>query len=155
MLETYRSMFVDGDRRDGSVWLVVVLALVGFVGTLAAYAVGRFEVSGGIVWVPYHAAVVGLAGGCLVGALRGGVLAAWVVAYAPFLGYNADHVFYGLSGRTLREQVAIFLEVDGLAALGLEAVVVGSIGFLVGRAARSAVSAVREAASRSAAGDGH
>lgn len=42
------------------------------------------------------------------------------------------NAFLGLSGRGLWYRAMTFAEPDGLAVLGLEALVIGTIGFLVG-----------------------
>lgn len=115
-------------------WLA--LALVVFVATVTAYAVGVFHISGGVVFIPGQAALVGLLAAAFVGAARGGLLFAWLVTYGALLGYHADHAFFGLSHRTRLEQAAYFLELDGLAVLAVEAVVLGSLAFVVGRLAR-------------------
>lgn len=143
MNDTLRSVLL-GARRDGPPpYLTGLVAVGGFLASLAGYALGVFEVSGGVVWMPFHAAVVGIAAACLLGGVRRGLLAAWVGTYAALLGYHADHAFFGLSGRTLGERFAYFVEPDGLAFLAVEAVVLGTIAFLLGRGLRLGFDAVR------------
>lgn len=128
----YRSVVADSTRGDGPRFLGPGLAIAGFLATLAAYATGVFEIAGGVVWIPGHAALVAMAAALLIGALRGGVLSAWLVAYAPLLGYRADHAFFGLSHRTRIEQAAYFLDIEGLVVLGLLALVFGTVAFALG-----------------------
>ena len=111
-------------------YLVAPVAL--FVVTFVAYATEVFEVSGGLVFIPWDAAVVGVAAVVAVGYRRAGLVLAWLVAYAPLLGYRADHAFLGLPRRTFREQLAYFLRPDGLAFLGVEALVLETVAFIAG-----------------------
>lgn len=136
-----RQFLVGAERSDAPPGLVAALAFGVFVTTLAAYAFGVFTISGGIVWIPFHAAVVGTSVCCLLGSLRGGLLSGWLVTYAPLLGYRADHAFFGLSGRSVSEQFSYFVELDGLAVLAVEAVVLGALA--LGEVARLGVDAAR------------
>lgn len=139
MVDAYRTIFVAPARRDGPEFLIAGLAIGGFLLTLAAYATGLAAVSGGVVWIPSHAALVGLVAALVVGSLRGGLLSAWLVAAAPLLAFRADWAFFGLSSRTRPEQVAYFLDVEGLAVLGLLAIVLGTLAFALGWAGRRLV----------------
>ena len=134
--------------------LAAVLAVGGFATAIAGYALDVFGVSGGVVFVPFHAAVFGMGAACLLGGLRRGLLFARVAAYAALLGYQADHAFFGLSGRTLGEQFAYFLEPDGLAVLALMVVVLGTPAFVAGSLARLCVDTVRGGSPASFAGEG-
>lgn len=116
--------------------LALVLAIGLFGATLAGYAIGIFSVSGGLVWVPYYAAVVGMAAAGGVGYYRDGLVIAWLVTYASLLGYHADHAFFGLSRRSLVEQLAYFLRLDGLMFLAVEGIVLGTLAFGLGYLAR-------------------
>ncbi|MFD1512548.1 hypothetical protein [Halomarina rubra] len=123
---------------------VVALSLVGFVVTFALYAVGVFSVSGGVVFIPSHAAVVGMLAAAAAGLARGGLVAAWTVSFGVLYGFRADHVFLGLSYRPLLGRVAIFVEPESLAVYGIEAVIVGTIPFVVARGLRYGVTSLRE-----------
>ena len=123
--------------------LAVVAAVTLFAATFAAYAVGVFEVSGCVVFVPGHAALVGVLAAATIGYDRGGLAFGWLVAYAPLLGYNADHAFLGLSNRSLADRLAYFVEPDGLAFLAAIALVVGTVAFVAGLLGRWAVDVAR------------
>lgn len=110
-------------------WLLPIST---FFVTFAAYATGVFAVSGGVVFVPGDAALVGVAVCAVVGYLRAGLVLAWASATGALLGARADHAFFGLSYRSRLDQLAYFLELDGLAVYGLEGIVIGTIGFAVG-----------------------
>lgn len=122
---------------------VVVLSLIVFVVSFALYAVGVFYVSGGVVFIPYYAAVVGVLAAATVGFARGGLVAAWVVVFSALYGFRADHVFLGLSYRPLVGRIALFVEPESLAVYGIEAVLVGTIPFLVARGLRYGVRTIR------------
>ncbi|MFB6250793.1 MAG: hypothetical protein ABEI27_03735 [Halobellus sp.] len=108
--------------------------------TFAAYATGLFTVSGGIVWIPGDAALVGFTVAALVGYDDGGLISAWFVSVAALLGYRADYAFTGLSYRTRLEQAAYFFQLEGLLIFVVEALVIGSLAFLLGAAVRRATS---------------
>ncbi|WP_135534957.1 hypothetical protein [Halostella pelagica] len=117
-----------------------------FVATFAAYAFGVFAVSGCVVFIPGDAAVVGSIAAAVVGYSRGGLVFAWLVAYAPLLGYHADHAFLGLSNRTVQYRLGYFIRVDGLAFLAVEGVVIGTVAFAVGYLGSLGVEFVRSGA---------
>lgn len=122
-----------GTDRSRSHWsLVGVLAFALFITTFAAYASGLFRVSGGVLLIPFHAAIVGMLGAAVIGAVRGGLVATWIITYMPFLGFHADHAFLGLPGRPFDEQLAYFVRPDGLAMLAIEAIIVGTLAFALG-----------------------
>jgi hypothetical protein len=89
-------------------------------------------VAGGVVFVPGSAALVAFAVCAVVGYLRAGLLLAWASAYGALLGFNAYHAFFGLSYRTRIDQLAYFLELDGLVVYAAQALVIGSLGFGLG-----------------------
>lgn len=120
------------------------LAVVLFGITVLAYALDVFEVAGGVVFVPGHAALVGIVGAAWVGYRRRGLAVAWLVAYAALLGYSADHSFLGLSGRSLSERATAFLQPDGLVFLGIEGLVFGTLGFLAGTLCNRGIALVRD-----------
>lgn len=133
MVPTPRRLLLGREPRR---LLWPVLALLLFLATFTAYAVGVFHISGGVVLIPGEAALVGLLAAAAVGAVRGGAAFAWLVTYGALLGYHADHAFMGLSHRSRLEQAAYFVELDGLVVLAVEAVVVGTLAFAVGTVAR-------------------
>jgi hypothetical protein len=130
-----------GDDRVPRLDLLLAAGLA--VATFAAYALGVFAVSGGVVFLPGDAALVGLVVAGWIGYRGGGLAVAWLVAAAPLFGFRADWAFLGLPGRPLAGQLAYLLDPEGLAVLGVTAVVVGTLGFVVGRLLRRGIDAVR------------
>lgn len=126
------------DLRDG-----VVVAVSLFVLTFASYALGVFSLEGGAVFLARDAAIVGAIGAGWLGGWRSGLLPAWLVAYGALLGAHADVVFRGLEHRPLGERLLVFLELDALAYLAVQAVVVGTLAYAVGWLAGWAIDRVR------------
>ncbi|WP_048077938.1 hypothetical protein, partial [Halorubrum sp. AJ67] len=115
-----------------------------FAVAFAAYAVGVFSIAGGVVFVPFDAAALGVAVAVSLAYRRDGLVPAWLTVYGALLGYSAVHYFLGLSGRSLAERAAAFLSPDGLVFLGVEALVFGTVAWIVGTLAALAVERVRE-----------
>lgn len=116
-------------RRYTSLALPPVL----FVLTFAAYALDVFQVSGGVVFLAAHAALVGIVGAAWVGYRRAGLVVAWVTTYAALLGQSADHYLLSQSpSHSLTDRAAAFLQPDGLVFLGVEALVLGTLAYLLG-----------------------
>lgn len=124
------------------------LAFVGgvFVATALAYAVGLFSTTGGVVFLPADAAVVGILGAGLFGYRQSGLAFGWLAAYAPLLGAVADHYLLDLSTRPLAERIAAFLSPDGLAFLGVAAVVLGTLAWSGGLGGERSLAAHRSRA---------
>ncbi|RLM68007.1 hypothetical protein DVK05_09250 [Halorubrum sp. Atlit-8R] len=116
-----------------------------FALVFAAYAVGVFEVAGGVILLAGEATVVGLLAAAALAVRRGGLVASWAVAVAALLGHRVDHYLLGLSGRSLGERIAALLAVDGLAVIGVAALAAGTLGWAAGTAGRLAVGRVRGA----------
>ncbi|OYR38104.1 MULTISPECIES: hypothetical protein [unclassified Halorubrum] len=133
-----------GSNRNGSPrrYRLLVPPLL-FLAVFAAYAVGAFEVSGGVVFLAGDAAVVGVLAAAVLAYRRAGLALAWASVYGALLGYNADHYLLGLSGRPLGERVAALVGPDGLAFVGVEAVVLGTLAWVGGAAAARAAEALR------------
>jgi hypothetical protein len=114
-------------------YVALALPAVLFVLTFTAYALDVFQVSGGVVFLAAHAALVGMVGAAWVGYHRAGLVVAWVTTYAALLGQSADHYFLGQSpSHSLTDRAAAFLQPDGLVFLGVEALVLGTLAFLFG-----------------------
>ncbi|MFC4549205.1 MULTISPECIES: hypothetical protein [Halorussus] len=128
------------DRRPS---VPLILAVGVFALTFVGYALGVFSVSGGVVFVPYYAAVVGMVAAGAAGYSQNGVALAWLFTYASLLGFDADHVFLGLSGRSLGSRLAAFLQPDGLAFFAVLALVLGTLAFGFGSLARLGVEFAR------------
>ena len=84
-----------------------------------------------------------LAAAAAAGYARVGLVAAWLGAYPPLLGFNAHHAFVGLPSRTRAEQLAYFLELDGLAFYAVVALVFGTAAFAAGYVLRTGVAVLR------------
>lgn len=143
MAPSIQSLLIGPDRPRTVRPRLALAALGLFAISFAAYALDVFFVSGGVVWIPFHGALIGVLAALAVGYLRGGLVFAWLVTYAAELGYHADHAFLGLPRRTFVEQFAYFLRPDGLVFIGVQAVVLGSIAFGVGALVRRVVRLVR------------
>ena len=143
MASALRSILTGTKRSKYHRYLVLTLALGVFATTFAAYALGLFYVSGGIVFIPFYAAIVGMIAGCWVGYSRSGLLFAWVVTYTSLLGFHADHAFFGLSSRGFAEQLAYFVRLDGLIFLAVEGIVLGTLAFILGFLVRWGIDSFR------------
>jgi hypothetical protein len=135
MVPSLHTLLVGPARSRPRVELPALVAVVG-VAVFAAYAAGVVAVSGGVVLVAWHAAVAGVAVGATLAWTGRGLLFAWLAAYAALLGQAADHYLLGLPGRPLAGRVAALVEPDGLVALAVIALVVGSLAWVAGTLAR-------------------
>ena len=155
MASALRAALLGSSRDRPLPSLRLVAPPLCFAVTVAAYAVGAFSIAGGVVFVPFDAAALGVAVAAGLGYRRDGLFPAWTTVYAALLGYSAVHYFLGLSGRSLAERAAAFLSPDGLAFLGVEALVFGTVAWVVGSLAALAVARVRgrRGASSTASGE--
>lgn len=115
-----------------------------FLTSFAAYALGVFAHAGGVVFLAFDAAVLGVLVTAGVAYRGAGVALAWLSVYGALLGSNADHYLLGLSGRPLGERVAALLGLDGLVFVGVEALALGTLAWVAGALARLAVDEVRD-----------
>ncbi|MFC7323183.1 hypothetical protein ACFQMF_01175 [Halorubrum rutilum] len=133
-----------GSNRNGSPRRNRLLAPpLLFLASFAAYALGVFEVSGGVVFLAGQAALLGAVAAVALAYRRAGLALAWAAVYGALLGYSADHYLLGLSGRPAGERVAALLSVDGLVFVGVEALVLGTLAWVAGAVAVRAVEAFR------------
>lgn len=133
-----------GPDSTPSRWSIDLLVALGlFVLVWLGYAVGAFAISGGVVFLAWDAAVVGVAAATVLAARSHGLVASWLTVSGSLLGYNADHYLLGLSHRSLGYRVAAFLQPDGLAFVAVEALVLGTLAWAVGRGVTLAVEAAR------------
>ncbi|WP_200531003.1 hypothetical protein [Halorubrum sp. LN27] len=137
-----RRVLLGSERTRSHRRRLLVPPLV-FLASFAAYAVGLFAVSGGVVFLPVDAAALGVLAAAVLAARRSGLVLAWASVYGALLGSTADHYLLGLSGRSLGERVVAFLSPDGLVFLGVEAVALGTIAWAVGTLAAIAVERLR------------
>lgn len=127
-----RSILLGTKASTHHPYSVLMVAVGVFVLTLLAYAVGFFTVSGGVIWIPFYAAVVGMIAGFWVGYARRGMLFGWLVTYTALLGYHANSAFIGQSRQGLLEQFRYFTRIDGLGYLAVVALVLGTLVFTLG-----------------------
>ncbi|MFC6798717.1 MULTISPECIES: hypothetical protein [unclassified Haladaptatus] len=114
-----------------------------FLFTFAGYALGFFEVGGCLMIIPGDAALVGMAAAFGIGYSQNGLLFAWLGTFASLLGFTADHAFFGISRLSIREQLSVVFEWDGLAFFAIAGVVLGSLAFSVGILVRAGVVLLR------------
>lgn len=126
-------------RRNLTLLSAVVLA----VATCIAYAVDLFTVSGGIVIIPGDATIVGLVVAVGVGYRSNGLIFAWILFFATYLGFHADWAFFGLSGRGLSGELAFFFDPVTLAVFGTAAVFLGTLAYGAGSLAHRSFSRLR------------
>ena len=115
-----------------------------FLVSFAAYALGVFAHAGGVVFLAFDAAALGVLVTAGLAYRGAGMALAWASVYGALLGSNADHYLLGLPGRPLGERVGALLELDGLVFVGVEALALGTIAWVVGAVARRAVDELRD-----------
>lgn len=136
------TVLLGNPRTQSSRWLDAAIVGGGFLMTLLAYATGVFAVSGGVVFLAGQAALVGLTVAAILGYRRAGLAMALLGTYAALLGHHADHYLLGLSYAAPAVRLGAFLEPDGLVFLGVQALVIGTLGWGAGRLVDWAVTAV-------------
>lgn len=143
ILATFRTILLGSKRGGTRQVLLVTLGLGLFALTFLAYELGLFYHSGGVVFIPFHAALVGGIGAFWAGYSRTGLLSGWLLAYFSFLGWRTEWAT-GISPRPFIERVAYVVQLDGLVVLGTIGVGVAVIGFTAGVLARTGVNALRD-----------
>lgn len=128
-----------GETRRG---LRTSLALSIFGITFLAYELGIFFDSGGVVLIPFHAAIVGVIVAFWAGYNRNGLLFGWVFTYLSFLGWHAEWATE-ISVRPLADRVAYVVRPDGLLALAIIGIVVAVVGFTAGVLTRRGIDTLR------------
>ena len=126
------SAILGANRPKRSRAIVLMLAVGGFIATFAGYASGLFSTGGGALLIPFYAAVVGMSVGCWAGYSKSGLLIAWLLAYTPMLGFHAESALIGPTGQSLGEQLAYLVRSDILVVLGIQAIVFGTVAFVIG-----------------------
>lgn len=143
MAPSLRGLLLGRVRSPPGRRIAAVVPLVVWFVTFAAYAVGVFRIEGGVVFIPGQAALLGVVVVALLAARGAGLLHAWLTVYGALLGYAADHYLLGLSSRSWLGRLEAFLGLDGLAFLGVEALVLGTLAWVVGRFAARGVAYAR------------
>jgi hypothetical protein len=116
--------------------LRLLFALGILVSTFAAYGLGLFAASGGVIFVPGDATTIGLVAAILIGFEGGGFLFAWLAQFAAYLGFRADWAFLSLSSHDFPGQVAYFFDPEGLFVDATMALIFSAVGFGLGYLAR-------------------
>jgi hypothetical protein len=106
------------------------------------YELGIFYDSGGLVWIPFHAATVGVIAGFWTGYRRNGLFFGWVLSYVSLLSWRAEWATE-ISARTLAERIGYIVRLDGLVVLALIGIIVALLGFMAGEIVRKGVDTVR------------
>ena len=135
-----------GSHRTGDHWgYLTVLALSLFGVTFLAYEFDIFYHSGGVVFMPYHAAIIGAIAAFWAGYSRNGLVAGWGLTYVSLLGMRAEWAT-DVSPRPLVDRVAYVVQLDGLLALAIIGTGVTVIGFTVGAFVRRGINTLRTGA---------
>lgn len=143
MAMSLRSTLLGTNRSEHHRILVLALALGVFATTFGAYALGVFSVSGGLIWIPLHAALVGLIAGCWVSYTQRGLVFACVVVYASLLGVHAHRTVSQVSGQGFIDPLVSLVSLDDLVFFAVEAIVLGLLAFVLGSLARWGFHAVQ------------
>lgn len=143
MDRSMQAVLVGRDETGLTRYTLLGLTIVLFLVSFGAYALEIFAVSGGLVWIPQDAALLGMVAAAWVGYHRLGLVFGWVVTYASLLGYAAESAMLEISARPFVDRVAAFLRPDGLLFLGVEALVLASIAVTVGYLGRLGIEAWR------------
>jgi len=140
---TLRTLLLGSKRVGPRPGYLIALGLGLFGLTFLAYEIGVFYHSGGVVFVPFHAAIVGMIAAFWVGYSRNGLLIGWIFAYLSFLGWHAEWAT-DISPRPLIERIYYVIRPDGLVALAIMALVVAVVGFTAGEISRKGINVLRD-----------
>ncbi|WP_276260845.1 hypothetical protein [Haloglomus litoreum] len=142
VLATFRTVVLGSNRGAPRRTVLIGLGLGLVVLTFLAYELDIFYDSGGVVFIPFHAALVGLAAAFWTGYSRTGLLSGWALTFLSFLGWRAEWATE-ISPRPPVERVAYVVRPDGLVALAIIGLGVAAIGFTAGALTRRGIDAVR------------
>lgn len=135
---TLHTMFL-GSARAGHRWEYLTGVALGLFGvTFVAYEFDIFYHSGGVVFIPFHAAIVGGIAAFWTGYSRTGLVAGWGLTSLSLLGMRAEWAT-DISPRPLIDRVAYIVQPDGLLVLAIIGVVVAVVGFTAGALARQGI----------------
>jgi len=142
ILASLRPLFLGSERGGPRRTLLIGLALGLFVLTFFGYELDVFYHSGGVVFIPFHAALVGVTAAFWTGYSRTGLLSGWVLTYCSFLGWRTEWAT-DISSRPLVERIAYVLQPEGLVVLAIIGIGVMGIGVTAGALARKAIDTLR------------
>jgi hypothetical protein len=109
------------------------------------YEFDIFYHSGGVVFIPFHAATVGGIAAFWTGYSRNGLIAGSGLTYLSLLGMQAEWATE-ISPRPLFDRVASIVQPDGLLVLAIIGFIVAIVGFTAGALARKGISTLRAGA---------
>jgi hypothetical protein len=121
---------------------LVGLALSLFGVTFLAYEFEFFYHSGGVVFIPLHATIVGGIAAFWAGYSRNGLVAGWGLTYLSLLGMQAEWATE-ISPRPLLDRVASIIQPDGLLVLAIIGIIVAVVGFTAGALTRKGINTFR------------
>ena len=139
---TLRTILFGAEQIGARQVLLTGLPLGLFGVTFVAYELDIFSHSGGVVFMPFHAAIVGVIAAFWTGYRRHGLLTGWGLTYLSFLGWRAEWAT-DISPRPLIERMAYVVRPDGLLALSIIGIGVAVVGFTAGALARRGINALR------------
>jgi len=111
--------------------LGVLFAVGILIATFTAYALGLFQVTGGVIVLPADATLVGFVAAVGIGSRRGGLVFAWLAHFA-YAGFRADWALLGLSSHSLAGKLAFLFDPVGVAILAVATLIIGTVGFSLG-----------------------
>jgi hypothetical protein len=138
VLATSRTVLLGSKQGGNRQSLVIGLALGLFALTFLAYELDIVSHSGGVVFVPFYAAFIGLTAAFWTGYGQIGLLSGWALTYITFLGWRTEWAT-GISPRPLTERIAYIVQPDGLVVLAIIGIGVTVIGFIAGTIARKGI----------------
>lgn len=124
--------------------LYVCFAVGILFATSTAYAVGLFQVTGGVIILPADATLIGLIAAVGIGSRRGGLAFAWLAHFAAYTGFRADWAFLGLTGHSLAGKLAFLFDPVGLTVLAVATLIIGTVGFTIGYLAQWSVNRLKD-----------
>lgn len=131
--------FLLGSNQGRQHWVNLAGLGLGLFGvTFLAYELGIFFYSGGVVFVPIHATIVGGIAAFWTGYSHNGLVVGWALTYMSFLGMDAEGAT-DASARSLIDLVAAVVEPEGLIYLGILGLAVAVIGFTTGAMTETAI----------------
>lgn len=132
-----------GSPGVGRRWKYLTGLALGLFGvTFLAYEFDIFYHSGGVAFIPFHAAIVGGIAAFWAGYRRNGLVAGWGLVYLSLLGMQAEWAT-NISPRPLLDRVASIIQPDGLVVLAVIGVVVAVVGFTAGALVRKGIETLR------------
>lgn len=109
--------------------LGVLFAVGILIATFSAYALGLFQVTGGVIILPKDATLIGFIAAVGIEARRGGLVFAWLAHFAAYVGFRTDWALLSLSSHSLTDKLAFLFDPVGLVILAVATLLIGTLGF--------------------------